>query len=535
MINSKGEDKDDFVLLKTSSGRTTPCETIVEIKDSGVDEIVVEKLLEEEFENLLEEYCESFFKDDIEIPEETKRIIGNMLGLKSIDKNEEKLKNIKTELGISKIDSKELFDYAKKKINHTERNKLKYVVDKNDISGSFKSVLAKITTSNQDGCPYPGRIKICLNAIDFGVQIPSFVKSITDTRGIDSPERKDINDTIRELDTITIMCDRIGSFGEDGNITSILKSSLIEENKDDTKRFFYLGLERGKELAKVEGAENNESYGKEIKKDEAISKFGQNHLNIMEANILFFNAFKGIKLIDDSDISEFNENVFRDNIEMFWENLYEQISQMYRDYSSELSENIIRLNSLKSNQITDRVLNIFDKIKSNVENEKENLNLNYKILENLAADLTARHYSKLKAMVKRNGEYYNSNIYDNIFKLGGDEFLQEISSSKDRLIGQIEEMFLDDDDTEITCKIAIMEHINAVFNKIFNDNQEYYYTHLKENIYNDIAWKEQTQYSGDRYKKRVIQKTIDVIQDCNFIRSRMYENFFRGINDFLTL
>ncbi|RRD92340.1 hypothetical protein EII17_14140 [Clostridiales bacterium COT073_COT-073] len=231
LINSKGEDKDDFVLLKTSSGRTTPCETVVEIKDSGVDEIVVEKLLEEEFENLLEEYCESFFKGDIEIPEETKRIIGNMLALKSIDKNEAKLEKIKDELGISEIDSKILFEYAKKRINHIERNHLKYGVDKNDILGSFKKTLARITTGNQEGCPYPERIKICLNAKNFEIQIPYFVESIMDTRGIDSPERKDINDTIRELDTITIMCDQIGSFGQDGNITSILKSShKIQEN-----------------------------------------------------------------------------------------------------------------------------------------------------------------------------------------------------------------------------------------------------------------------------------------------------------------
>lgn len=252
LVDWDSREKDDFILLKTSSGRTTPCETVFIKNKDDVDKIIVEKLSEEEFKCLLEEYCDSFFKPEVKIPEETKRIFNNMLDLKISDSPEEKLKKIKDELGISEIDLKTLLEYAEEKINHAERKGLSYCLDAKDKLGSLKKILSNIIVGKQEGCPYPKKITISLSSEYFNLQIPDYIESVIDTKGIESPERKDINDTMKELDTITVMCDEIGSFGGDNDINSILKSSLIEENKDETMRVFYLGLERGQELNRVE-------------------------------------------------------------------------------------------------------------------------------------------------------------------------------------------------------------------------------------------------------------------------------------------
>lgn len=523
----------EFVLLKTSSGRTTPCETVIVPSEDGMDKILVESLTEEEFKSLLKLYCDSFFDRELKISEEEKRIFENMIGIKTKESSEMKLEEIKADMNVSEINKEALMEYAERKINYLERNHLEYILDGNK-SESLKKIISDIITGKKVDCPYPKKITIRLSSNDLGFSISEYVKSIVDTKGIESPERKEINDVIEKVDTLTIICDKISSFGGSSDINSILKSSLIKENKDNANRVFYVGLSRGGEIQNVEGGDSEEEK-KSIKKNEAVSKFAQDRINILESHIMFFNSFEGIQIIDNTNIHKVDEEVYKNNIKDFWDRVYEKINKMYLDYSDELAEILKRLNHLKSNKITDTVLEKFERVRSNVNIEKDNFQKSYLILDKLRGDLGIKHYSQIKAMVIRYGVYYNSNIYENIFRLGGEEFEQEMLTLKSKIIGQIQEIFSKNDIVEKICKETVEEYIDRLYESVFRKNQIYYHEQLLRLIHCDPAWKEQYNDYGSGYKDRVIGKTMEVIEEYGFKRSELYLKFFDEIDNFLKL
>ena len=295
---------DKIPLLKTASGKTTLCATEIRMFDRVGVEIEIKPLEEEEFNNIVEEFCGSILQDSkteekINCPSEVKRAISNMAGLKcskNWDENKEEYEvYIKEALGKEMNEEDKLQDLLEavlKKIDYKNRKNIILKSEGETLKRWLKETLVAINDGKSSDVPYPDKIIIKLNRKEFG--LPLYMNGIFDTRGLDGEvAREDISQIIDDINNFCIICDEIATYGN-RLASSPLKEKYPIQERDLKYRTIVMGLERGYELKSVNGATGRES-GKDIKKDEAIDKWNSEKVGLDKINMLFYNPLFGLR------------------------------------------------------------------------------------------------------------------------------------------------------------------------------------------------------------------------------------------------
>ncbi|MDR2889417.1 MAG: hypothetical protein LBV33_06205 [Lachnospiraceae bacterium] len=536
LLDKDAKKKQEITLLKTSPGRTTPCETEIVQSDSETSIITIVRLDEEEFKNILKDYCHHFYDKKITLPEECSRIIDNMLELKLSDTQEEKLKCLIERFKPEEDSAEAIFRCSIEFIGHKNRNTNEIDLKTNNLKNNLKKTLSDIGSGKRRDCPYPQKIIISIAKKDWILNIPSFIDKVVDTKGIDSPERKDIQDAMKERKNIIIMCDNVKAIAGNENVLSIMRTVLIKENRDDLNRTFYLGLEQGKQLSDADEEKNDRFDGMKIKKTQCLNKLQSNNINFNEKNILFFNAFKGIEIVNDSDISTFNEEENANEVNRLLKDLYDGLERMYLAYSDELSELLKNINSLKQNKISDKTFANFAKVQAIVNDLKDKIKQEYDIINYIGADIDNRHAGIVRAMVNRYGSYEGCNIYEISEKRGGEEFATIVLRSKEELIGSIKGIFIDNDEIEDICMKTLISKIESEYLLAYRKNQKFYYKRVNLIMNKTTPWEKPRTYWGDggeNYRKRVVKDIEEYLKARLVKPSEICENFFKCISDFL--
>lgn len=538
-----GKKLSDAMLLKTASGRTTVCETIfVQIQDSE-SRIVIEPTKLEDFKVLIKEYCKMITPNEINnekiISEELKRFIENMLDIPtSIVKNEEKYNYLKERL-LENNTTDKFEETLLEFLNYEKRNKTEHFCNETNFKQWLKETYENINDGKVSESPLPERITIYLNKRDIDLEMPSFLNKIIDTRGIDGGERKDIQDAIVDLNSISIMCDEIGGFGENSTILNILNQTLIKENQDLNFRVFIAGIEKGNQLEKANNSNGNREMGKKQKIGEATNKL--RGINYNQDNFIFYNSFYGIDYSDKEKIYELDFIEYDKEKSYFFEAVENGLKRMYTKYIKELTGHLENIQFLNQNSITKEALNKLEQCKEIVYKARlEVREGTYDFVGDFRSEIMSEHPSVLRASVNRMGKYYNFNLYEMVHKLGGEEFKQKCFEIKTRMTGEINGIFHGGDKIESICKQSLESKIDSEYDNYYKKNRESYFKITEEEMYNSESWEKPLTYWGDgtgQYRYRVCEDLTVEIRKKNIEQAlnqlQNTELFYEEILSFL--
>lgn len=522
-----GNKLSDAMLLKTASGRTTVCETVILQTGDNESRIVIEPTHLDDFKVLITEYCKMVFpnegKVDNILSEEIKRFIENMLSVpSSIVRYEEKFEFFKEKLNLSErigqnVTIDMFVDAVLEELKYESRNKVEYSCNLSNFHHWLKETYEDINDGRINECPLPERIIIHINKNDLDMKIPPFINRVIDTRGIDGGERKDIQDIITDLNSISIMCDEIGGYGENPALLNILKQTLITENKDLNFRVFLTGIEKGNQLEKANNANGNRSSGKKQKIGEATNKL--KGINFYPDNFNFYNSFFGIDYSDKEKIYEVDLSQYEKEKQDFFQSIELGLKTMYSKYIKELGEHLENIRFLSKNSITQEALQKLEQCKDAVYEAKIKVEEEtYDFINNFKSEIMVVHPSVLRGSVNRWGKYYNFNLYEMTQKLGGEEFKQRCFEIKTRMSGKIEGIFRNCDEIELICKQCLEAKIDLEYDRYYKKNRESYFKITEAELYNSESWEKPLTYWGDgsgHYKFRVTQDLSEALQKKN--------------------
>lgn len=543
LFDKNAQKINEVSILGTSSGRTTPCETVI-IQDNGsASTIKIEKMDNSEFDKILDIYCNKLFVKEEVLPKEYIRIIDNMLELNVSDTNEEKLNGLMKRIGCDATEFKALKNkikqYVTEFINYENRIKTAIVIDNENTIEHLKNKIRDINNGKDKEVPFPKKVTLTLNTNEVDLNLPEYINQIIDTRGIDSPERKDIQDSMREKNIITIMCDEIPAFGGSPNIVGILKNELKEENEDYRNKVFYVGLEKQNQLLDVEGADGKRDVGIKIKCNEAYSKLSEDGVHFVKKNIFVFNSFNGIEFTNDGSISNFSDTVRDEEIKNFFSHIEDGMIEMYLQYNKELTELLTRINSLKNNIVSNESIEKFQNVIEHCGNAQIIIKNNDEAINTACQTIDTRNASKVRAAVNRNGYYDGCNVYDIYEVCSGETFDKNTKEYKDKLVGNVEEIFSKNDEFEDICKDILVERINSIYIRKNEANKQYVYNLVTNKMYNDIAWDTPYDFWGDgngQYRKRVVDHIESYLTPVGkqIMDNKFSIEFFQEIIDFLS-
>jgi hypothetical protein len=525
------------LLLKTGSGRTTVCETCI-YPHSDITLIEIQGVAKNDFLILLKEFCKWLESKESDISEEEIRVIKNMA---NIPQKFKATNDILEYLSVKPLDS--VFDHLNTIINYDSRTRLTY---NNEYNLSYEEWIKETFENINDGrivdCPMPLIITIYIKDSDFAAQVPTYIKAVIDTRGLDGGERVDIQQYINEKDSISLMCDEINAFGGNESILSILKQVLINENRDIKYRVALVGLEKGKELSNINDCGGSREQGIDAKKVEAIKKLQDNGVCFEHKNIFFLNALKGIK-VEDGIIDSVNYEVHQNERNIFFSTIENILHKMYISYQCELLDALKTLEQLQIGEITPEILQKFLScrdsalsIKEKISGEKNNLAIHFK------NEILSIYHSSLRGAVNHNGVGRTADVYASFKKCGGENFYEKCYAHKAEIIAVVGEIFKESTDIEKICAGGIVEEIDALYSKYYNLMRDEVFSTTKSTLYTDLAWYAPKSYWGDRlgnYNLRVMQaimeqmeskKTIQTLENLN-----LEEKLFSDIAEFLTL
>lgn len=513
----KNENFSSALLLSTGTGRTTVCEVQI-IPNREKSKICLEPVEAKEFYIRLEDFCKNLeeklkeknIKEETEktpIATEEKKLIKNMI-LK--DKKAKSDKELLEQIGLNENSTfEEILNTIKNIINYENRTKTTFEFESGHFKHWLKKTFSEINLGKNAEAPLPKRILIELNNEDLDIELPSYINSIIDTRGIDTGIRKDIEENMNLKNSISFMCEKIATYGSK-NCLEILKEKLKKEEKDIQNRVVLLGLERGAELKKVEGVDSYDE-GKQQKIEEA--KDGMHYMNIIfnEANFWFINTIKGIKINSgDEEILDVSKNVIKEEQKSFFNNVENLIEKMYEKYSEELRKHI---------QIANTLLNISDEEEAEVNNIKEIIDGIREYLQNLLTTtlednnylntlknkIDIQHASTTRAMVNRSGAYYNFNYYITISKVLKDEFEKFYDNKRANIDGYLKEKFKNTEqyekDNNLNLNKITLNFINNEIDKVYlnciNSLEEDSTKKSEELLYTNAIWIKLSGYWGN--------------------------------------
>lgn len=230
----------DCLYLKIGTGRITVCETNILFRTDNTKFEIVPKSAEE-FKGDLRNFVNYLFKKPTNLSMEEIKAIKNMLHIPHKE-------NTESYLGFTDNEDidvlvNDLFD----KIKYESRIKTEIIYQPN-VDESFPTWFKRLAIGINDGrldeCPFPAKINIYFSEKDFDFELPDFINTIADTRGLsgDDGDRNDIQTYLAGTENISIFFDDIANFGGDIKIWNILKPMMLKENRNIDIMFFYVEL-----------------------------------------------------------------------------------------------------------------------------------------------------------------------------------------------------------------------------------------------------------------------------------------------------
>lgn len=497
------------LLLKTGSGRTTVCETKI-VPNCKKSYISVDPVSEEEFDIYLEEFCKWLKSQPTEISEEELRVIKNMSAIPLKHQNpEEILENISvTEEG--------LYQYLKNVVKYDKRIKVQFNKPSDERFETWlKNIYEKINDGKIKDCPMPLNITIYIREKDFKLNIPMFIKSIVDTRGIDGGERADIQNYITKKDSLSFMCDEINAFGGNDSILSILEQVLIEENKDNKYRVMMLGLEKGRELENITDYEGDREHGIKTKIAQAEKKFKDKKISFLPGNFYFYKSAAGIR-IQDNLITTIDDGEQEYERNKLFIDLERSLNNMYADYYSELGKMLDTLGQLSNGSITLTTLEKFKECEEVVREIKvKTTNKNNEIVERFKNAVRSIYHSSLRGAVNHNGIGKTADVYSSFQKCGGEEFQSRCEIHKAEMLALVGKVFEECTEMESICFRSIVGKINDLYSDLYSTAREEAYNLTYNELNNQTSWRIPKSFWGDGkggYNIRVWESILSEIK-----------------------
>lgn len=522
----------DLFLLKTGTGRTTICETEIIFSDN-ISSITVEPVEYEEFKIYIHQFEEWLKDSKSDIPIEHIRLLKNMIG---IDKKYKEVDEILEHYEELKINASE---YIKSKIDYEKRTDTLYIKGNQSFQEWLKNTYKNINDGIISTCPMPKKIVINICKKDMNIDIPQYIHSIIDTRGIDLGERIDIQEYISRENSISFMCDNVKDLGSNPGEMSILKQILIKENKDTKLRVGFLCLAHNGELEDITDCETREE-GISEKKSQLLKKIKEEEIYFKEENIFFYEAAKGFKFEEKKVVSILDNEVIS-NRKKFFENIDKMIFNMYNIYKNEVLDVLKILNTLETGQVNDKILENFQKSISVVDKFKKDLNIE-DILKKFKEEVVSIYHSSLRGAVNHYGIGNTADVYGSFKKGRLLEFKDKCEQAKSNIVAAIEEIFDTDNFLEKICCHCIIEKIDEVYKKLYNDCGNFTYYLTKETLYNYKSWQNPKHYWGDgkgNYNSRVWEDIYNEIVNSNIETElkikKFEEELFKEIKDFLNI
>lgn len=517
----------DALLLKTASGRTTVCETVITQVEEGRSRIVVDPISVEEFNVLVKEYIKAISPNNADTdslpPEELIRALKNMLHIPSeYTSNEERYQYLlekfmikHTELNQNEIVNMLVLE-ALKYINYESRSQSEYCCEEGDFKEWLKKHFNDINDGRLENCPLPSKICIYINKDDIEMGLPYFINRVIDTRGIDGGQRKDIQDVIKNRSSISIMNDEIGMIGGNSDLINIMKQVLVKENVDLRHRVFLIGLERDCELIDVPDADGNRESGKKYKTQQAINRMKKAGINFSFDNISFYNSYYGVEISSSNKkiIKIYSDQKDQERNE-FFNFIEEGLKLMYSEYRKELMDLLDKVKLLEKNSVTEEILIKLDQSKHAViEAQKEAKQQVYDLIGKLGEEILHIHPSILRASVNRWGVYPSFNLYAVVEKLGGEEFIEKCLEVKRELIGNIKGRFGNSVGIEQVILQTLLSKIDLEYYNYYEKSQSLCYEISYNGLHNIESWQRPLQYWGDGNKKYRERVTADLLQEA---------------------
>lgn len=535
-----GNSLKDVLLLKTGSGRTTICETQIVFR-AGSTRLIVEGMTQEEFDNDLKALSDywtgrkadgTFSKKDETMyipPQEIINCIKNMAGIPSKQGADIlEFLSVKIPDGCSDMEkSRIIFEELSKRCKYEERNCTEFQFSA--TAGNFeewcKNTFCAVNDGRLPSAPMPKKVILEISERDRECPVPGYIRSIVDTRGLDSDERLDIGDYISRKDSIMVMCDNIAAYGSEEIIISILKKELVPEDKDKYRRVFLLGMEKGDELEEITD-EGDREEGKKRKVEEAQRVIDDKSIPFCKENYIFANTALGIKLSGKKITGVINGEI-QDAGNEFWRNMHDSLRNMYSVYVSEMLSYLGMLERFSRKEISDDIMKKLGRCLENAEKLLEQLEENIGDVLNEAGNqvINFENASALRGAVNHWGKGNATNVYSIFRDAGGSEFEMKCGQLKDNIILTNKHIFnlyppentpsvkteKLEEDLEGECLKFIEDQIKEMYAKNHDACRENIRSRIRERLYNSQSWQEARAFWGDgqrEYRQRV-WKSID--------------------------
>ena len=537
LINDKkleaGKSINEALLLKVGTGRTTLCETQI-IPNANKTEIIIDKIDKDTFDKILSDFCRSIEgRNEIELSEEQSTFIKNMAKIELSKSNDEILE----EIGIDRLE-----ETLAERINYENRNKITFTFDGNDSVEWLKKNLADINDGKNEDTPMPSSIIIKLGKDDMKVNIPDFIESIVDTRGLDGGERPDIQSYINADDSISFMCDEINGYGGNVEINSILKQTLIEEDKDKKLRVVLLGLEKDEELENITNFEGNRKEGEKKKKAEAEAKLKKEKIEFEKKNLQFISSLSGIEFRKHKIESVDTEKLKATHTDfMGW--IEEIINNMLQKYLDEILEKRKLLNELEAGDVMESTMHKIYSLREEVERIITEAEGEIRdIVNRFKMSVEAENHCAIRGAVNHCGIGTSVNIYGNFQFCAGEEFKERNENRKVEVLTYIKSYFKNCDGLEQICVDTIIEKVNELYGIYYNGLREFTYQETIDKLYNGDSGRKPQMYWGDGRGSYVARVWNDIEDEIRYhkvdeVLNKKYGKveFLKKIADFLNV
>lgn len=398
-------------LLSTASGRTTACE--VRIKQGEKLGIVVEPKSQEEISKTIEDIWKNAKnrteEDDgqTNISWENRRALVNLIKPEGENVNgEELLENLLSECENLKTFRAEIFDRLKS--SETKQKEFWYEEEEtSELLGNewLEKQFKDINYSLDKQIPLPQRIDVFSKNI---LKSSPYVLEVVDTKGVDiegsassAGFREDLINYIDDDRTLSVLCCKFKD--APGNIVYKIVDNLIKTREEAFKeRVIILVLVHNDEA--IEMVDEN---GEEVEEEEEGYKLKQNEVEKklkkllqkcqQEFNIpiLFFNAKSEEQKSMTAEIDRRLENLRLLHCDLLLE---------AKNALGILIKDVEEKNAIEARE------RVIKDLKSFLEDAKLR-EFRSLIHEEVLEEMKKAHYGKVKATIKRRGEYSNLNVY----------------------------------------------------------------------------------------------------------------------------
>ncbi len=430
-------------VLETGKGYTTVCE--VHVRPGPDFGIIVEPRADAEVYTLVSDFCASVWSS--EFPEspgtqdrgvspEIQRALRNMAGLTRVKQQladgRRTQKDLASELARTCATLDEFQAAVLKRLALSERGKRQSWYVKNPEVPPKKWLqdeFAKINNGRDPEFPLPARIEVIVGAQSF-FSSPPYQLSVIDTQGLgEAVVRPDLRSRIDDPRTILVFCSSFGDAPSSG-IQNLLGHVTATGGRElFNERSLVLILPRGEEARiKDDSGEMPETdeEGYIVKRDQAHSQLQR----IGFANL-------GIEFL----------NIASESPKIVAENLAQRLIALRRKHADRLKDTQDRAARLVADYSQKSARKIREKVREvigSLVQRLPGLRARMKRMEEDALSALATfHASTVWATTRRQGEYYNLNLYSFLGSCARTDAKERSEEAYYRIIAKLDEMLED--------------------------------------------------------------------------------------------